>query len=38
MKLVDGTIILEGEISLNIMDPIYKQIDAYSNTVKINEG
>jgi putative component of membrane protein insertase Oxa1/YidC/SpoIIIJ protein YidD len=34
MKLADGSIIMEEEISLNIMDPIYKQIETYKNTVK----
>ena len=29
MKLADGSIIMEEEISLNIMNPIYKQIEAY---------
>jgi putative component of membrane protein insertase Oxa1/YidC/SpoIIIJ protein YidD len=34
MKLADGSIIMEEEISLNIMDPIYKQIESYRNTIK----
>ena len=34
MKLADGSIIMEEEISLNIMHPIYKQIEAYKNKEK----
>ena len=36
MRLADGSVILEEEISYNIMAPIYKQIETYSNSIKIN--
>jgi putative component of membrane protein insertase Oxa1/YidC/SpoIIIJ protein YidD len=36
MKLSDGTVLYEEEISLNIMNPIYQQIETYSNSIGIN--
>jgi putative component of membrane protein insertase Oxa1/YidC/SpoIIIJ protein YidD len=34
MRLADGSVILEDEISYNIMEPIYKKIETYRNSIK----
>lgn len=36
MRLADGSIIMEKEISLNIMEPINTKIETYSNSLKLN--
>jgi len=32
MRLADGSIVMEKEISLNIMEPFYKNIETYSDS------
>ena len=35
MKLADGSIIMEEEISLNIMEPIYKNIEQFRDSINL---